>query len=141
MRRTNPATKSAKRSGGQRRNGLSKTPFWTTVSPHDAFAAPLAHSERSTCLERSFLEPFSEVCCFMSASLYSHGDITKESQRVQNHEHCHSNDCGRNRSEIPKRGRSRGEALRKFVANCAPNLHKIAGISLQSSESLHACLM
>ena len=28
--------------GGQRRNGLSKTPFWTTISPHDAFSAPLA---------------------------------------------------------------------------------------------------
>ena len=27
----------------QRRNGLSKTPFWTTVSPRDAFSAPLAH--------------------------------------------------------------------------------------------------
>ena len=25
-----------------------KTPFWTTVSPHDAFAAPLAHSESSS---------------------------------------------------------------------------------------------
>ena len=32
---------------GQSRNGLSspKTPFWTTFSPHDAFAAPLAHPQ------------------------------------------------------------------------------------------------
>ena len=28
---------------GRRRNGLSETPFWTTVSPHDVFSAPLAH--------------------------------------------------------------------------------------------------
>ena len=31
---------------GQRRNGLSKNTFWTTVSPHDAFAAPLTHTEK-----------------------------------------------------------------------------------------------
>ena len=30
---------------GQRRNGLSKTAFWTTVAPYDAFATPLARSE------------------------------------------------------------------------------------------------
>ena len=28
---------------GQRRNGPSKRPFWTTVSPHVGFSAPLAH--------------------------------------------------------------------------------------------------
>ena len=31
---------------GQSRNALSKTPFWTTVSPHDAFAAPLARPHK-----------------------------------------------------------------------------------------------
>ena len=34
-----------KTSSGKRRNGVSKTPFWTTVSPHDAFSAPLAHPQ------------------------------------------------------------------------------------------------
>ena len=31
----------------EEKNGLSKTPFWTTVSPHDAFSAPLAHPHQS----------------------------------------------------------------------------------------------
>ena len=39
---------------GQRRNGLSKTPFWTTVSPHDAFSAPLARSELEEAQQRYF---------------------------------------------------------------------------------------
>ena len=34
--------------GAEKKRTLSKTPFWTTVSPHDAFAAPLAHSECSS---------------------------------------------------------------------------------------------
>ena len=32
---------------GQRRNGLSKNTFWTTVSLHDAFPAPLARSNHN----------------------------------------------------------------------------------------------
>ena len=31
--------------GGKAETDAPKTPFWTTVSPHDAFAAPLARSE------------------------------------------------------------------------------------------------
>ena len=31
--------------GAKKKRTLQKHPFWTTVSPHDAFAAPLAHSE------------------------------------------------------------------------------------------------
>ena len=31
--------------GAEKKRTLPKTPFWTTVSLHDAFAAPLAHSE------------------------------------------------------------------------------------------------
>ena len=43
---------------GQRRHGLSKTPFWTTVSPHDAFSAPLARTQcfRLDCRERYWLK-------------------------------------------------------------------------------------
>ena len=33
--------------GGREETDSPKPPFWTTVSPHDAFAAPLAHSERT----------------------------------------------------------------------------------------------
>ena len=29
---------------GNKENGVSKTQFWTTVSPHDAFSAPMARS-------------------------------------------------------------------------------------------------
>ena len=39
------ALKQLKSLRGQRGNGLPKTPFWMTVSPHDAFSAPLARSE------------------------------------------------------------------------------------------------
>ena len=31
--------------GGREETDSPKTPFWTTVSPHDAFTAPLAHSD------------------------------------------------------------------------------------------------
>ena len=31
--------------GAEKETDSPKTPFWTTVSPHDAFSAPLAHSE------------------------------------------------------------------------------------------------
>ena len=31
--------------GERRKRTLRKHPFWTTVFPHDAFSAPLAHSE------------------------------------------------------------------------------------------------
>ena len=31
--------------GGREETDSPKTPFWTTVSPHDTFAAPLAHSD------------------------------------------------------------------------------------------------
>ena len=31
--------------GGREETDSPKAPFWTTVSPHDAFAAPLAHSD------------------------------------------------------------------------------------------------
>ena len=34
----------------------------------------------------------------------------------------------------PEKGRSQRRALREFVANCAPNLRKIAGISFCASE-------
>ena len=34
---------------GREETDSPKTPFWTTVSPHDAFAAPLAHSEIVGC--------------------------------------------------------------------------------------------
>ena len=37
------ALKTLEALSGKRRNGLSKTPSWTTVSPHDAFSAPLVH--------------------------------------------------------------------------------------------------
>ena len=30
----------------QRKTDSPKTPFWTAVSPHDAFSAPLAHSDK-----------------------------------------------------------------------------------------------
>ena len=40
--------------------------------------------------------------------------------------------CRQPLSEIPRRGVREG-ALRKFVANCAPNLRKIAGISFRES--------
>ena len=30
---------------GREETDSPKTPFWTTVSPHDAFSAPLAHSD------------------------------------------------------------------------------------------------
>ena len=36
--------RSWKRSGGREETDSPKTPFWTTISPHDAFAAPLARS-------------------------------------------------------------------------------------------------
>ena len=32
---------------GREETDSPKTPFWTTVSPHDAFSAPLARSEKS----------------------------------------------------------------------------------------------
>ena len=32
--------------GGREETDSPKTPFWTTVSPHDAFAAPLARSDQ-----------------------------------------------------------------------------------------------
>ena len=35
----------SKHERGQKRNGLSKTPFWTTVSLHNPFAAPLARPD------------------------------------------------------------------------------------------------
>ena len=34
----------------------------------------------------------------------------------------------------PEKGAFAKGALRKFVANCAPNLRKIAGISFRASE-------
>ena len=42
---------------GQRGNGLSKTPFWTTVSPHDAFAAPLARPHMGSLLDEQLRWP------------------------------------------------------------------------------------
>ena len=35
----------SKPQGGGEENGLTETPFWTTVSPHVAFSAPLARSD------------------------------------------------------------------------------------------------
>ena len=47
----------------QRRNGLSKNTLWTTVSPHDAFSAPLAHpilrAQKPT--SYPFLDPFQDI--------------------------------------------------------------------------------
>ena len=37
--------KSKPKKGGREETDSPKTPFWTTVSPHDAFAAPLARSD------------------------------------------------------------------------------------------------
>ena len=31
--------------GAEKKTDFPRTPFWTTVSPHDAFSAPLAHSD------------------------------------------------------------------------------------------------
>ena len=39
-----------------------KTPFWTTISPHDAFAAPLSHAD--------FLGYFPTFLDFFSPSSY-----------------------------------------------------------------------
>ena len=46
---------------GQRRNGLSKTPCWTTVSPHDTCSAPLARSE----FLKGFGQPRARVECWI----------------------------------------------------------------------------
>ena len=32
--------------GGREEMDFPKTPFWTTVSPHDAFSAPLVRSDK-----------------------------------------------------------------------------------------------
>ena len=34
--------------GAEKKRTLQKTPFWTIVSPHDAFSAPLAHPHKDT---------------------------------------------------------------------------------------------
>ena len=44
----------SKPEGGREETDSPQTPFWTTVSPHDAFAAPLAHSERGTYTNPSY---------------------------------------------------------------------------------------
>ena len=47
--------------GQRRKTDSPKTPFWTTVSPHDAFSAPLARSELSCELAVHGLSPLDVV--------------------------------------------------------------------------------
>ena len=53
---------------GKRRNGRSKTPFCTTVSPQDAFSAPLAHPQISLkSAEKVKLKPKTETMVLVLA--------------------------------------------------------------------------
>ena len=55
---------------GKRRNGLSKTPFWTTISPHDTFSAPLAHPRHCVYGGKEKLRPWSK---FLERENSDHG--------------------------------------------------------------------
>ena len=44
--------------GAEKKRTLQKHTFWTTVSPHDAFAAPLARSELSSALHMQRTLPY-----------------------------------------------------------------------------------
>ena len=48
----------SKPQGGREETESPKTPFWTTVSPHDTFAAPLARSENRGQISKIFREVF-----------------------------------------------------------------------------------
>ena len=77
------------------------------------------------------------IASMKTASLHPAPERTKQSRSLAfAHRSTHSHPISVKSALIrnPEKGAFARGALRKFVANCAPNLHRIAGVSFRASE-------